>query len=87
MGRISNFYGQMHTEISFLVDGRAHRATMLKEKSRGVMGSATGNVEKVTIRLELEGKSICVESFMEGEGRRIIRFVKGACRIKKICPT
>ena len=75
MGRISNFYGQMHTEISFLVDGKAHRATMLKEKSRGVLGSSKGDVEKVTIRLELEGKSICVESYMEGEGQRIIRYV------------
>ena len=75
MGRISNFYGQMNTEISFLVDGRAHRATMIKEKTRDVLGSARGDVEKVTIRLEVEGRSICVESFMEGEGERIIRLV------------
>ena len=65
----------MNTEISFLVDGRAHRATMIKEKTRDVLGSARENVEKVTIRLEVEGRSICVESFMEGEGERIIRLV------------
>ena len=73
MGRISNFHGQMRTEISFLADGRAHRATMLKEISRGVLGANTGDVEKVTIRLELEGKSICVESYREGGGGRMVR--------------
>ena len=34
MGRISNFHGQMRTQISFVVEGREHRATMLKEKTR-----------------------------------------------------
>lgn len=36
MGRISNFHGQMRTQISFVLEGRPgeHRATMVKEKTR-----------------------------------------------------
>merc|ERR1719397_1616976 len=59
----------MQTQISFLVDGREHRATMLKEKARDVAGSK----ETVRIRLEADGKSINVESQDSGTGGRVIR--------------
>jgi len=69
MGRITNFHGQMQTQISFCVEGREHRASMVKEKSRDVAGAE--DAEKITIRLEADGKSICVESLETGQGKSI----------------
>ena len=44
--------------------------------SRDVSGA--DNVEKITIRLEADNKSICVESLQAGGGARIIRSVSSA---------
>ena len=37
--------------------------------------SGTDNMEKITIRLEADNKSICVESLQAGGGARVIRSV------------
>ena len=37
--------------------------------------SGTDNMEKITIRLEADNKTICVESHQAGGGARIIRSV------------
>ena len=36
----------------------------------------TDNMEKITIRLEADNKSICVESLQAGGGARIIRWAE-----------
>ena len=73
MGIISNFDGRMQMEMSFLVDGKPFKASMVREKTNKVLGSQTGKTEKIAIRLFEGERSVFVQRFQEGEASPVFR--------------
>ena len=73
MGVISNFEGRMQMEMSFLVDEKPFKASMVKEKSSKMMGGGMGRTEKITIRLFEGERNILVQRYQEGEESPLFR--------------
>jgi hypothetical protein len=73
MGIILNFNGCMNMEMSFLVDGKPFKASMLREKTNMMLGSETGKTEKIAIKLYEGERSIFVQRYQEGESSPIFR--------------
>ena len=73
MGVISNFKGEMNMEMSFLVDGKPFKASMVREKTNKLLGAETGRTENIAIRLFEGERSIFVQRFQEGEGSPVFR--------------
>ena len=73
MGIISNFNGRMQMEMSFLVDGKPLKASMVREKTNKMLGSDTGKTENIAIRLFEGERSIFVQRFQEGDGSPVFR--------------
>ena len=73
MGIISNFNGKMQMEMSFLVDGKPLKASMVREKTNKMLGSDTGKTENIAIRLFEGERSIFVQRYQEGEGSPVFR--------------
>ena len=73
MGVISNFNGCMHIEMSFLVDGKPFKASMVREKTNKMLGPETGKTEKIAIRLFVGERSIFVQRYQEGEVSPLFR--------------
>ena len=73
MGIISNFNGKMQMEMSFLVDGKPLKASMVREKTNKMLGSDTGKTENIAIRLFEGDRSIFVQRYQEGDGSPVFR--------------
>ena len=74
MGIISNFNGRMQMEMSFLVDGKPLKASLVREKTDKMLGSAEmGKTENIAIRLFEGERSIFVQRYQEGEGSPVYR--------------
>jgi len=73
MGRISNFQGGMEMQISFLLSGKAYKASMLRERCNpnpdGDVEGGPKPTEKIIIKLEEAERSIVLQSFTEGGGQ------------------
>ena len=73
MGIISNFNGRMQMDMSFLVDGRPFKASMVREKTNKEVGAETRRTENIAIRLFEGERSIFVQRFQEEEGSPVFR--------------
>merc|ERR1712156_937923 len=68
MGKISQFSGRCHTEISFMVGDLPFRAVMVKERKGSHHGQDSApRTEEVVIRLWMGEAGVVVQSLQQGQ--------------------